>query len=129
MLAELVTSVTTETLLRWQRKLIVNKYDGSTRRRPGRAAMAKDIEELVIRTATENRAWSICAHRVRDVELGHELARNIIANILKRNAISLLPKEFGKSPGKSFSPNTGTRLLQPTSLPWRSGPERDFSDS
>jgi hypothetical protein len=35
-LAELATIVTPETLRRWHRKLIGNKYDGSARRKPGR---------------------------------------------------------------------------------------------
>jgi hypothetical protein len=36
MLAEMVTIVTPETLMRWYQKLIANKYDGSARRRPAR---------------------------------------------------------------------------------------------
>src|ERR1700719_3377978 len=57
MLAELATIVTPETLLRWHRKLIANKYDGSARCKPGRPATAKEIEALVVRMATENRDW------------------------------------------------------------------------
>src|ERR1700680_2162810 len=35
-LREVATLVTPETLLAWHRKLIANKYDGTSRRRPGR---------------------------------------------------------------------------------------------
>jgi putative transposase len=65
MLAELATIVTPETLLRWHRKLIANKYDGSARCRSGQPATAKEIEEVVDRLATENRDWVICASMVR----------------------------------------------------------------
>ncbi len=36
LLAEIVTVVTPQTLLAWHRKLIAQKYDGSTQRGPGR---------------------------------------------------------------------------------------------
>jgi putative transposase len=49
MLAELATIVTPETLFRWHRKLIANKFDGSARRKRGRPATAKEIEALVVR--------------------------------------------------------------------------------
>jgi transposase-like protein len=57
MLSELATIVTPETLLRWHRKLIADKYDGSAQRRPGRLVTQKEIEALVVRMATENRDW------------------------------------------------------------------------
>jgi putative transposase len=44
MLAELATIVTPETLLRWHRKFIANKYDGSARRKRGRPATAKEMK-------------------------------------------------------------------------------------
>jgi hypothetical protein len=49
LLAEVATIVTPETLLAWHRKLIAQKYDGSTRRGPGRPQMAGEIEALVVR--------------------------------------------------------------------------------
>src|ERR1700719_240300 len=55
LLAEVATIVTPETLLAWHRKLIAIKYDGSTRRGPGRPRTALDLEALVVRLAEENR--------------------------------------------------------------------------
>ena len=55
LLADVATIVTPATLLRWHRKLIANKYDGSTRRRPGRPTIVKEIETLVVQMAGENR--------------------------------------------------------------------------
>src|SRR5215472_17489931 len=46
-LQELETLVTPETLMAWHRKLIVQKYDGSANRGPGRPRTAGEIADLV----------------------------------------------------------------------------------
>src|SRR5947209_15415328 len=56
-LADLATIVTPETLLRWHRQLVAQKYDGSARRCPGRPRMRSEIEQLVVQMANENRRW------------------------------------------------------------------------
>src|SRR5215510_1382330 len=55
LLAEVATIVTPETLLRWHRKLIAQKYDGSRNRHPGRPRTPREIEDLVVQMAEENR--------------------------------------------------------------------------
>src|SRR5207342_3318287 len=57
LLARVATIVTPETLLAWHRKLIAQKYDGSSFRTPGRRPTGKEIATLVVRMAEENRAW------------------------------------------------------------------------
>jgi hypothetical protein len=54
-LHELATIVTPETLLAWHRKLIARKYDGSKQRGPGRPRTQNEIQQWVVRVATENR--------------------------------------------------------------------------
>ena len=54
-LSEVATIVTPETLLRWHRRLIAEKYDGSARRAPGRPRAASALTALVVGMATENR--------------------------------------------------------------------------
>src|SRR6059058_5517609 len=57
-LKEIATLVTPETLLRWYKCLIAQKFDGSTRRRPcARPRVAEKVEQLVIRMAEENPSW------------------------------------------------------------------------
>src|SRR5688572_1365126 len=56
-LAEIATIVSPETLLAWHRKLIVQNYDGTANRRPGRPLTAPELEALVVRMAQENRTW------------------------------------------------------------------------
>src|SRR3954451_1110128 len=52
-LDEIADLVTPDTLLAWHRKLIAEKYDGSSERGPGRPRTAKEIESLVVRLAEE----------------------------------------------------------------------------
>ena len=73
-LRELATLVTPETLLAWHRKLIARKYDGSKQRGPGRLRVRDEMQQLVLRMASENRdratgesreRWPIWATRLR----------------------------------------------------------------
>ena len=57
MLHEVSTIVTPATLLAWHRRLIAEKYDGSKRRGPRRPRTKDEIQQLVVRMATENRDW------------------------------------------------------------------------
>ena len=54
LLAQVATIVTPETLMAWHRKLIAQKYDGSSFRTPGRRRTAEEIADLVVRMAEEN---------------------------------------------------------------------------
>ena len=81
-LRELNTLVTPDTLLRWYRKLVAIKYDGSSKQGPGRPQKPKEIEDLVINISRENPGWGYT--RIRDVlaELGHVVARGTLRSIL-----------------------------------------------
>jgi putative transposase len=102
LLADVATVVSPETLLSWHRKLIASKYDGSARRGPGRPATEKDIEALVVRMAKENRDWGYLRIQGALSNLGHQLARGTIANILKRNGIEPAPERVRKTTWKEF---------------------------
>src|SRR5256714_14269208 len=57
-LKEVATLVTPETLLRWYKHLMAQKFDGSRQRQtPGRPRVAEDVEQLVLRMAAENPTW------------------------------------------------------------------------
>ena len=87
MLHELTTIVTPATLLAWHRRLIARKYDGSKQRGPGRSHIRDDIQRLVIRMATENRDWGYRRIQGALANLGHEVARGTIANMLKERGL------------------------------------------
>ena len=51
--------VTPDTLLRWHRRLVAKKYDGSSVRGPGRPPTMWAIQELTVRMAAENPRRSV----------------------------------------------------------------------
>ena len=101
-MAEVATIVKPETLLAWHRKLIAQKYDGSSRRGPGRPRAADEIEALVIRMAEENRDWGYRRIQGALSYLGHEIARSTIADILQRRGIEPAPERKRKATWKEF---------------------------
>src|SRR5260370_12976847 len=101
-LAEIATIVTPETLLAWHRKLIAQKYDGTAHRSPGRPRTAGEIEALVVRMAEENRDWGYRRIEGALCNLGYELARSTIAQILERHGIEPAPERSPKTTWKEF---------------------------
>jgi len=102
LLSEVATIVTPETLLAWHRKLIAQKYDGSGKRGPGRPRTAEEIETLVIRMAEENLDWGYRRIQGTLSNLGHEIARSTIADILQRRGIEPAPERKRKTTWKEF---------------------------
>jgi transposase InsO family protein len=90
-LLQISTMVTPDTLLRWYRRLIAKKYDGSKRRSVGRPKTAAEIEELVLRMARENTTWGYTRIRGALFNLGHEIGRNTIKRILLENRLDPAP--------------------------------------
>ena len=78
-LTEVATIVTPDTLLRWHRKLISEKYDGSKRRSPGRPRTIAELTALVVRMPVENRDWGYRRIQGALSNLGHRVARGTIA--------------------------------------------------
>ena len=57
-LADVATIARPDTILGWYRKLVARKFDGSKARRgAGRPRTTREIEQLIIRMASENRDW------------------------------------------------------------------------
>ena len=101
-LAQVATLVTPETLLTWHRKLIARKYDGTAGLGPGRPRTEHEIESVIIQMAAENRDWGYTRIIGALSNLGHELARGTVANILKRNGIEPAPERSRKTTWKEF---------------------------
>ena len=94
--------MTPETLLRWHRQLIAEKYDGSARRLPGRPGTASELAALVVRMATENRDWGYRRIQGALSNLGHAVARGTISNILKKHSIDPAPERKRQTTWKEF---------------------------
>jgi len=86
-LRKLDTIVSPDTLLRWYRQLIAEKYDGSAKRRVGRPRINNEIEEIIVRMARENPRWGYTRIRGALWNLGHDVSRTTVANVLERHGI------------------------------------------
>ena len=89
MLPEGRTIVTPTTLLAWHRRLIARNYDGTRKRGPGRPRVLEEIQRWVIRMATENRDWGYRRIQGALANLGPEVGRGTIANILKQHGLAV----------------------------------------
>src|SRR5438309_4077439 len=57
-LGEVATVARPDTILAWYRNLVARKFDGSkARRSPGRPRIEREVEQLIVRMAKENRDW------------------------------------------------------------------------
>jgi hypothetical protein len=81
-LFEIGTLVTPDTLLRWYRRLIAKKYDGSKIRKPGRPKTAAEIEQLIIRMARDNPRWGYTRIRGAYGEPWPRAAQSVLPDVL-----------------------------------------------
>jgi putative transposase len=56
-LRDVAAIVTPDTILRWYRRLVAKKYDGSKSRAGGRPRTKADVAELIVRMAMENSGY------------------------------------------------------------------------
>jgi len=57
-LEEVANIVKPDTILGWHRQLVAQKFDGSDQRKsPGRPRVDKELEDLVVKMAKDNRSW------------------------------------------------------------------------
>ena len=64
-LLELETIVSPDTLMRWHRRRVAEKWNFSERRSPGRPAIMREIWQLIVRMANENPSWATRAFKAR----------------------------------------------------------------
>jgi putative transposase len=74
------------TLLRWHRELVHRRWSYAGRR-PGRPPLASQVEELILRLATENPTWGYKRIQGELVALGLPLSASSVWNILHRHGI------------------------------------------
>src|ERR1043166_6271132 len=85
-LKKVATLVTPETLLRWYKRLIAQKFDGSTHRRQlGRPRVAEEVEQLVRCMAEENPTWGYRRLQGALANLGQHIDKLTVRNILRRH--------------------------------------------
>lgn len=96
------TFVTPDTLLRWYRRLVAQKYDGSRVRGVGRPKSAAEIERLILMMAQANPGWGYTRIRGALYNLAHEIGRNTIKRILLENGLEPAPERGKKLSWETF---------------------------
>ena len=87
-LTQVAGIVTPDTILRWYRKLIAKKYDGSACRGRGRPGTRREVAGLVVRMAVDNPQWGYTRIRGALSNLGHHIARTTVKRILHDHGIA-----------------------------------------
>src|SRR6266850_1472963 len=90
-LADVATIARPDTILGWYRKLVARKFDGSARRGPGRPRIKREVEQLIIRLASENRDWGYDRIAGALANLGFEISDQTDGNVLRRHGLSPAP--------------------------------------
>lgn len=103
-LSELATIVTPDTILRWHRELIAEKWNYADRRRNrrGRPPVSDEVRELVLRMARENPTWGYDRIQGALANVGHEISDATVGNILKQNGIEPAPQRKRQTSWKAF---------------------------
>jgi transposase len=92
-LADIATVAQPDTILGWYRKLVARKFDGSKARRgPGRPRIKREVEELIIRMASENRGWGYDRIVGAVANLGYEISDQTVGNVLRRHGLPPAPE-------------------------------------
>ena len=100
-LAEIASIVTPDTILRWHRQLIAEKWTHK-RRSPGRPRVMEVIADLVVRMARENPRWGYTRIQGALDNVGHRVGRTTVANILKENGIDPAPERGTRTTWSQF---------------------------
>jgi hypothetical protein len=92
-LAEVATIARPETILGWYRKLVARKFDGSKARRgPGRPRINREVEQLIIRMASENGDWGYDRIAGALANLGYAISDQTVGNVLRRHGLPPAPE-------------------------------------
>src|SRR6202158_1038853 len=101
-LLELETIVSPDTLLRWHRRLIAEKWNFVHRRGPGRPGIMRWISDLIVRMARDNPGWGYTRIQGALGNLGHRVGRGTVANVLKRSGIEPSPERGKRTTWSTF---------------------------
>jgi putative transposase len=101
-LHELATIATPDTLLRWYKRLIAQKFDGSKHRAQlRRPPVAEEIEQLTVQMAEENPSWGYRRIQGALANVGHAIDPITVRNLLHRHHLEPAPQR--RKGGMSWS--------------------------
>lgn len=88
---------TPETVLRWHRELVRQKWTFPHRQAVGRPRIAGELEALITRLARENPRWGYSKIQGELLKLGYPVGRSTIRDVLKRQHLPATPWHARKS--------------------------------
>lgn len=92
-LADIANVARPETILAWYRKLVAKKFDGSKNmKNSGRPKIDSEVEQLIVRMATDNPTWGYDRIVGSLSNLGYEVSDQTVGNVLKRNGLPTSPE-------------------------------------
>lgn len=93
LLGEVSTLFTPDTILRWHRQLVAQKWDYSDRRekKAGRPHIRQELVDLVVRFARENPRWGYDRIQGALSNVGYHITDTTVGNILKAHGIEPAP--------------------------------------
>jgi len=95
---------TVDTITRWYRELVAQKYDGSQNRTsPGRPQITEEIVNLVIRFKEENPRWRYQKITDQIVYLGFKISKSTVKSIpgIGHDILDFCVRELGALGGES----------------------------
>ncbi|MFT5240324.1 MAG: putative transposase, partial [Kiritimatiellia bacterium] len=93
LMADTVTIVRPETILKWHRRLVAQKFDGTRfRKGRGRPPVTPEIETLVLVMSKENPSWGYDRIAGALDNLGHSISDQTVGNVLKRHGFAPSPE-------------------------------------
>lgn len=101
-LRKLDTLVSPDTLMRWHRRLVAEKWNFAHRRGPGRPGVMREISALIVRMAQENLGWGYTRIQGALASLRHKVSRGMVANVLKSNGVEPTPARCRRTTWSTF---------------------------
>src|SRR5215475_1883819 len=102
-LAEVATIAQPDTILAWHRTFADQKVDTSEPRTSvGRPRIDKEIEDLVVRMARENRSWGYDRIVGALTNLGYHISDQTVGNIWKRHGVPSAPERKKTTTSREF---------------------------
>ena len=103
MLEEVGTLFTPDTILRWNRMLIAQKWDYSDRKQqPGRPRIRQVIVDLILRFAAENPSWGYDRIQGALANVGYPISDTTFGNVLKQHGVEPAPDRKRQTTWKTF---------------------------
>jgi hypothetical protein len=89
-LRHVATIVTADTLLRWHRQFVAQKW--TYERKSSRRGVLAEIRRLVVRMTEDNSTWGYTRIQGALKNVGHRVGRSTIARVLKEHGIPPVPE-------------------------------------